>query len=79
MMSANFEVIRVVGRVMEILPGPLFRVRLENGYSLLAHLPRRHRLRAGEITVAGDVQLDLTPYDLSRGRIVLPEVPEAAR
>lgn len=75
-MLVNDDTIRVTGRVLKILPGPVFRVQLANGYTLFAHLPRRQQARAGELAVGCDVQLELSAYDLSRGRIALP--PTAA-
>jgi len=66
------DTIRVAGKVLETLPGPVFRVQLPNGFVLIAHLPRRHRAQWDEMTPGREVALELSPYDLSRGRIVLP-------
>ena len=62
--------IEVEGTVMEPLPNAMFRVVLDNGHKVLAHISgkmRRHRIRV----LPGDrVQVELSPYDLTRGRIV---------
>ena len=71
-MLVNDDTIRVTGQVEEILPGPVFRVRLANGFTLFAHLSGRQKSRAGEVTVGIEVPLELSAYDLSRGRIALP-------
>ena len=63
------DVIVVEGKVIEPLPNAMFRVELENGHKVLAHSSgkmRRHRIRI----LPGDrVQVEFTPYDLTRGRI----------
>lgn len=63
------EVIKLTGRVVETLPGAQFKVELENGHVILAHVSgkmRRHFIRL----VPGDkVEVELTPYDLTKGRI----------
>ena len=62
--------IKVDGLVIEALPGTQFRVRLDNGHEVLAYLAgkmRKHYIRL----VPGDtVEVELTPYDLTKGRIV---------
>jgi len=74
-MLVNDDTIRATGRVTEILPGPVFRVRLANGFSLIAHLPGREKHRVREVVPGCDVPLELSSYDLSRGRIALPAPP----
>ena len=68
-MPANKEVIKLTGVVQETLPGTKFRVELENGHSIIAHVSgkmRKHYIRL----VPGDkVEVELTPYDLTKGRI----------
>ena len=71
-MLINDDTIRVSGRVMEVLSGPVFRVRLANGFVLFGHLPGRDRDRVSEAAVGVEVNLELSAYDLSRGRIALP-------
>ena len=68
-MAANKEVIKLVGKVVEALPNTQFRVSLENGHTIIAHVSgkmRKHYIRL----VPGDtVEVELTPYDLTKGRI----------
>ena len=68
-MAVNKEVIKVAGTILEALPGAQFRVELENGHSIIAHVSgkmRKHYIRL----VPGDkVDVELTPYDLTKGRI----------
>ena len=68
-MSDTKEVIEVEGTVLETLPNAMFRVELENGHVVLAHISgkmRKHYIRL----VPGDrVEVELTPYDLTKGRI----------
>ncbi len=68
-MSANKEVIKLQGKVVEALPNAQFRVELENGHMIIAHVSgkmRKHYIRL----VPGDkVEVELTPYDLTKGRI----------
>lgn len=63
------EVIKLQGKVMESLPNTQFRVQLENGHCIIAHISgkmRKHYIRL----VPGDkVEVELTPYDLTKGRI----------
>lgn len=76
-MLVNDDTIRVRGQVVEILPRSVFRVQLANGHALFAHLPRRQKARAAELAVGSEVQLELSHYDLSRGRIALSPGPVA--
>lgn len=66
----NKELIKLTGRVTEALPGAKFRVELENGHEILAHVAgkmRKHFIRL----VPGDlVEVELTLYDLTKGRII---------
>lgn len=68
-MAQAKEVIKVTGTILEALPGAQFRVELENGHSIIAHVAgkmRKHYIRL----VPGDkVEVELTPYDLTKGRI----------
>ena len=64
------DVLEYEGLVSEILPNAMFRVKLENGHEILAHTAgrmRKHRIRI----LAGDkVTVEMTPYDLTKGRII---------
>ncbi|NLA42740.1 translation initiation factor IF-1 [Candidatus Saccharibacteria bacterium] len=68
-MASHKEVIKMVGKVVEALPGTKFRVELENGHTIIAHISgkmRKHYIRL----VPGDkVEVEMTPYDLTQGRI----------
>jgi translation initiation factor IF-1 len=67
---AKEEPVRVEGRVLEVLPSTRFRCEIENGLQILCHVSgrmRRHRIRM----LPGDiVTIEMSPYDLSKGRIV---------
>ena len=68
-MAKNSDVIEVKGVVEEMLPGAHFRVKLENDHEVRAHLAgkmRKFRIRIG---VGDEVKVELTPYDLTKGRI----------
>ncbi|MCC6339143.1 MAG: translation initiation factor IF-1 [Acidimicrobiia bacterium] len=59
----------VEGTVVESLPNAMFRVELENGHKILAHISGKMRMHYIRILPGDKVQVELTPYDLSRGRI----------
>ena len=61
--------IEIEGRVIEPLPNAMFRVELENGHKVLAHISGKMRMHYIRILPGDRVQVELTPYDLSRGRI----------
>ena len=63
------DAIEVEGTVMEPLPNAMFRVQLDNGHKVLAHISGKMRMHYIRILPGDRVQVELTPYDLSRGRI----------
>ena len=63
-------VIQLEGTVNEALPNAMFRVELENGHKVLAHISGKMRMHYIKILPGDRVTLELSPYDLSRGRIV---------
>ena len=67
---AKEEAIEVEGKVIEILPNATFRVELENGHRVLAHISGKMRMHYIKIIPGDKVSLELSPYDLTRGRIV---------
>ncbi len=67
---AKEEPIRVQGKVTEALPNARFRVELEDGHEILAHVSGKMRMRFIRILPGDTVTLELSPYDLSKGRIV---------
>ena len=64
------DAIRVEGIVREALPNAMFRVELDNGHRVLAHVSGRMRMHFIRILPGDKVTLELSPYDLSKGRIV---------
>lgn len=70
---AKEEGIVVDGVVLETLPNAMFRVTLENGHKVLAHISGKMRMHFIRILPGDSVTLELSPYDLSRGRIVRRE------
>ena len=63
------EAIEVEGTVEESLPNAMFRVELSNGYKVLAHISGKIRLHYIKVLPGDKVVVELSPYDLSRGRI----------
>jgi translation initiation factor IF-1 len=68
-MSVKEEAIEVEGTVIEPLPNAMFRVKLENGHVVLAHISGKMRKFFIKILPGDKVTVELSPYDLSRGRI----------
>lgn len=64
------EAITVEGKVVETLPNAMFKVELENKYQVLAHISGKMRMHFIKILPGDKVTVELSPYDLSRGRIV---------
>ncbi len=67
---ANTDAITVEGRVTEALPNTMFRVQLENGHTVLAHLSGKMRKHYIRVLLDDVVVVELSPYDLTRGRVV---------
>jgi translation initiation factor IF-1 len=63
------DVIEVEGTVIEALPNTQFRVELENGHNVLAHISGKMRMNYIRILPGDRVKVELSPYDLDRGRI----------
>ena len=66
---AKEESIEVEGTVLEPLPNAIFRVELDNGHKILAHISGKMRMHFIRILVGDKVKVQLSPYDLTRGRI----------
>ncbi|MEA1991179.1 MAG: translation initiation factor IF-1 [Thermodesulfobacteriota bacterium] len=64
------DAIQVEGKVLETLPNAMFRVELENGHKVLAHISGKMRMHYIKILPGDTVTVELSPYDLSRGRVV---------
>ena len=67
---AKEDAIQVEGTVIEARPNAMFRVELENGHKVLAHVSGKMRMYFIKILPGDKVTVELSPYDLSRGRIV---------
>ena len=68
---ARADAIDVEGKVVESLPNAMFRVELENGHKILAHISGKMRMNYIRILPGDRVKVELSPYDLARGRITL--------
>lgn len=67
--SPGKDFLAVRGVVEENLPSATFRVRLENGHTILCHLSGKLRMHRIRLTPGDEVQVEITPYDLTKGRI----------
>ena len=67
---AKEDAIVVEGKVIEPLPNAMFRVELENGHKVLAHIAGKMRMHFIKILPGDKVTVELSPYDLTRGRII---------
>lgn len=65
--------IEVQGKVLEALPNAMFRVEIEGGHKILAHISGKMRMFYIKILTGDKVKVELSPYDLTRGRIVFRE------
>ena len=66
---AKEETIQMQGEIAETLPNATFRVKLENGHKVLAHISGKMRMHYIRILPGDKVKVELSPYDLTRGRI----------
>lgn len=64
------EPIKVQGKIREVLPNGMFRVEIETGHNILAHLSGKLRIRYVKIVKGDKVTVEMSPYDLTRGRII---------
>ncbi len=64
------DAIQMEGKVIETLPNAMFRVELDNGHKVLAHISGKMRMHYIRILPGDKVTVELSPYDLTRGRIV---------
>jgi translation initiation factor IF-1 len=65
------DAIRLQAEVTEALPNAVFRVKLENGHQIMAHVSGKMRMHFIRILPGDTVTVEMSPYDLNRGRIVL--------
>ncbi len=68
-MAGQKEVIKLVGKVVEALPNTQFKVELENGHTVLCHISGKMRKHYIRLVPGDSVEVELTPYDLTKGRI----------
>ena len=68
-MAKNSDVVEIRGTIEELLPGATFRVKLENDHEIIAHLSGKMRMYRIRLGVGDEIKVELTPYDLSKGRI----------
>ena len=68
-MAKESDLITVNGEVIKVLPATMYRVRLEGGHEVLAHISGKLRMNYIRILTGDKVTVELSPYDLSRGRI----------
>ena len=64
------DVIEIEGKVVEKLPNAMFKVELENGHIVLAHISGKLRMNYIKILPGDTVTIEMSPYDLSKGRII---------
>ena len=69
---AKEELLEMRGKVVELLPNAMFRVELENGHKIIGHTAGKMRKNRIRVLVGDEVLVELTPYDLSKGRITGP-------
>jgi translation initiation factor IF-1 len=70
---AKEDIITVEGTVVETLPNAMFKVELNNGHRVLAHISGKMRMHFIKILPGDRVSMELSPYDLTRGRIIYRE------
>ncbi len=68
-MSKKGDTLEVRGVIEELLPGAKFRLKLENDHEIIAHLAGKMRMYRIRLGVGDEVKVELTPYDLTKGRI----------
>jgi translation initiation factor IF-1 len=68
---AKKDAIRLQGKVTDALPNAMFRVELENGHKILAHVSGKMRMHFIRILPGDTITVEMSPYDLNKGRIVL--------
>ena len=64
------DVVQLEGKIVAVLPGTMFRVELENGHQVLAHISGKLRKHFIKITAGDTVKLEMSPYDLDKARII---------
>jgi len=75
---AKEELLEMRGTVVELLPNAMFRVKLENGHEVLGHTAGKMRKNRIRVLTGDDVLVEMTPYDLTKGRITYRFMPGRA-
>ena len=68
---AKKDIIKLQAKVIDALPNAMFKVELENGHQVLAHVSGKMRMNFIRILPGDSVTIEMSPYDLNRGRIIL--------
>lgn len=68
-MAKEKEIVKLEGEVVELLPSTMFRVKLENGHVILAHISGKMRIHFIKLMPGDKVEIEMSPYDLTKGRI----------
>lgn len=68
---AKADTIRLTAKVIDALPNAVFKVELENGHQIMAHVSGKMRMHFIKILPGDSITVEMSPYDLNRGRIVL--------
>jgi len=63
------EIVKLTGEIAELLPSTMFRVRLENGHIILGHISGKMRINFIKLMPGDKVEVEMSPYDLTKGRI----------
>ncbi len=63
------EIVKLEGEIVELLPSTMFRVQLENGHIVLAHISGKMRIHFIKLMPGDKVEIEMSPYDLTKGRI----------
>ena len=63
------DIIEIKGTIEELLPAGTFRVQLESGQNIIAHLSGKMRMNKIRLSIGDSVRVEMTPYDLTKGRI----------
>jgi translation initiation factor IF-1 len=63
------EIVKLEGEIVELLPSTMFRVKLENGHVVLAHISGKMRIHFIKLMPGDKVEIEMSPYDLTKGRI----------
>lgn len=70
MANEKEEAIEIVGTVLKVLPATMYRIKLENGHEILGHISGKMRKHFIRITAGDIVTVQISPYDLTKGRII---------